>query len=60
MCKISFYWFKFVILSVLPSSYPKILQKKKPLKINEMSVEKTINENCRVVTMNLNLLYIDP
>ena len=28
MCKISFYWFKFVILSVLPSPYPKVLQKK--------------------------------
>ena len=28
MCKISFFWFKFVILCVLPSPYPKILQKK--------------------------------
>ena len=36
MCKISFIWFKFVILCVLPSPYPKILQKR-PVKDNKQN-----------------------
>ena len=37
MCKISFLGFKFVILCVLASPYPKILQKRLPVKDNKQN-----------------------